>query len=174
MDATEYLAFLPLLIYGIALADLFGQWKRLLEPKGVYAPYLIFTVILTEAAVYNVFVYAELVTHLKNLSYHHYLLKLLPPFLFMLTINVFTPEKGDDTKAYFIKQMPNFFTMLAAFMATHFFYSFGEGVVTIALRSVAIVLVLVAGFTRKIWMCYLFVVIWFLSLFARADFTITM
>jgi hypothetical protein len=36
MDASEYLAFLPLLLYGIALADLFSQWKRffLLFVKG--------------------------------------------------------------------------------------------------------------------------------------------
>jgi hypothetical protein len=39
MEATEYFAFLPLLIYGIALADLFSQWKRLFSP--ICLPHLI-------------------------------------------------------------------------------------------------------------------------------------
>jgi hypothetical protein len=30
MEAPEYLAFIPLLFYGIALADLLGQWRRFL------------------------------------------------------------------------------------------------------------------------------------------------
>jgi len=33
METTEYLAFVPLLIYGIGLADLLGEWKRLFDPK---------------------------------------------------------------------------------------------------------------------------------------------
>ena len=51
MDAAEYLAFLPLLIYGIALADLFSQWKRLFNPKQLYLPYILLTGILTETAI---------------------------------------------------------------------------------------------------------------------------
>ncbi|MBK3517646.1 hypothetical protein [Carboxylicivirga marina] len=174
MEATEYLAFLPLLIYGIALADLFGEWKRLLEPKGVFIPYLLFTVLLTETAVYNVFAYAELVGDLQNLHYYDYLVKLLPPFLFMLTVNVFTPEQGDNTKTYFMKQMPNFFSMLSAFMATHFFYDFGEDQLTVILRAFGVVLVLGAGFSRKIWMSYLVVAFWFISIYFRAGFTINL
>ncbi|MCU4157189.1 hypothetical protein J1N10_14475 [Carboxylicivirga sp. A043] len=174
MDATEYLAFLPLLIYGIALADLFGEWKRLLEPKGVFVPYILFTIILTETAVYNVFAYAELVSNLKGLQYYDYLIKLVPPFLFMLTVNAFTPEKGDDTKAYFISQMRNFMIMLAAFMATHFFYDFGESSYTIISRIVGIALVLVVAIVRKVWMSYLIVAVWLFTIYFRAGFTVTL
>jgi len=35
MDLTEYMVFLPLLIYGIALADLFSQWKRFFDIKEI-------------------------------------------------------------------------------------------------------------------------------------------
>ena len=68
MDATEYLAFLPLLIYGIALADLFSQWKRLFNPRLLFIPYLLLTIILTETALYNVFVYAKLLDELTGLA----------------------------------------------------------------------------------------------------------
>ncbi len=174
MDATEYLAFLPLLIYGIALADLFGEWKRLLEPKGLFIPYTIFTIMLTELAVYNVFAYAELVDNMVGLQYYDYLIKLIPPFLFMLSVNAFTPEKGDDTKVYFIKQMPNFFTLLAAFMGTHFFYDFGENKMTIVGRIIGIVVALIAGFSRKIWMTYVIFVIWIIFIYVRSGFTVTL
>jgi len=174
MDATEYLAFLPLLIYGIALADLFGEWKRLFEPKNLFIPYILLTIMLTELAVYNVFAYAELVDNMRNIEYYDYLIKLIPPFLFMLSINAFTPDKGDDTKTYFIEQMPNFFTLLAAFMATHFFYDFAENTLTIVSRIIGIVAVLIAGFSRKIWMTYILVAIWLIFIYFRSGLTVTL
>ncbi|MCT4587958.1 MAG: hypothetical protein N4A71_09065 [Carboxylicivirga sp.] len=174
MDVTEYLAFLPLLIYGIALADLFGEWKRLLEPKGLYLPYILFTIVLTEIAVYNVFVYAELVSHLSGIKYYDYMVKLLPPFLFMLTVNAFTPDKGADTKTYFDKQMPNFCVMMAVFMGTRFFYDFGESQITIIGRIVSMALTLLAGFTRKVWLTYVLVVVWFIFIFSRSGLTINL
>jgi len=174
MDVTEYLAFLPLLIYGIALADLFGEWKRLFEPKGVYLPYILFTIVLTEIAVYNVFVYAELVSELSGLEYYDYLLKLIPPFLFMLTVNAFTPDKGADTKTYFEKQMPNFCVMMAVFMGTLFFYDFGESKITVYGRVLSMTITLITGFTRKIWMCYLLVALWFIFIFFRSGLTINL
>lgn len=174
MDATEYLAFLPLLIYGIALADLFGQWKRLFEPKKVFVPYILFTMMLTELAVYNVFAYAELVDNMHGLQYYQYLIKLIPPFLFMLTVNAFTPEKGDDTKEYFMQKMPHFFTMLAAFMATLFFYDFNENAMTVVSRIIGIALVLIAGYTRKIWLCYCVIALWLMFITFRTGFVISL
>ncbi len=174
MDAAEYLAFLPLLIYGIALADLFAEWKRLLEPKGVFIPYILFTIMLTEVAVYNVFAYAELVDGLKGLPYYSYLLKLVPPFVFMLTVNAFTPDKGADTETYFMKQMPNFFTLLAVFMGTHFFFDFGENQITVIGRAAGIGITLAAGFTRKIWLCYLMFALWVLFIYFRSGFTVSL
>ena len=97
MDASEYLAFLPMLLYGIALADLFSQWKRLFSPKQLFLPYLLLTIMLTETALYNVFIYAKLLDELKGLSYFGYLKYLIPPFLFMLASNIFTPSSHKES-----------------------------------------------------------------------------
>ena len=93
MSATDYLSFLPLLIYGIAIADLFSHWKRLFDIKTFFLPYALFTIMLTEVALYNVFIYAELINDLEGLASGQYLMYLLPPFLFMMVANVFTPDK---------------------------------------------------------------------------------
>jgi len=157
MEVSDYLAFLPLLIYGIALADLFSQWKRLFTPKDLFIPYLFLTIILTETALYNVFVYAELIDQLVGFSYFIYLTYMIPPFLFMLTANIFTPDYGSDTEEYFMKQMPVFFTLLALFVASHFLYDIGENLATKIGRLVAILVIFITGISRKIWFHLLFV-----------------
>ncbi len=70
----NYLYFLPLLLYGIALAELFSQWKRFFNPGQIFLPYLLMTIILTETALYNVFIYAKLIDQLIGLNYFNYLL----------------------------------------------------------------------------------------------------
>jgi len=58
MDSTEYLAFVPLLLYGIALADLFdllGQWRRFFDKEYLYWPYFLTTVMVTELAIRTCF-----------------------------------------------------------------------------------------------------------------------
>lgn len=167
MEASEYLAFLPLLIYGIALADLFSQWKRFFNLKEVYIPYLLLTIILTETALYNVFIYAELIDQLAGLSYFSYLLYLIPPFLFMLTANIFTPDKDSDTEEYFLRQMPVFLSLLALFSASHFLYDFNENFPTIVGRMTAILIIIITGISRKIWMFYIVVVLWIFLLFVK-------
>ncbi len=167
MDVSEYLAFLPMLLYGIALADLFSQWKRLFNPRQLFIPYLLLTIILTETALYNVFVYAELIDELKELNYFGYLLYLIPPFLFMLTVNIFTPDQNSDTKEYFLKQMPVFFTLMALFAGSHFLYDFDENTATLVIRIAAIAIIFLAGVTRKIWLFYLICLMWLVMLFAK-------
>ena len=167
MEATEYLSFLPLLIYGIALADLFSQWKRFFTPTQIFIPYLLLTIMLTETALYNVFVYAKLLDHLEGLSYFKYLLYLLPPFLFMLTVHIFTPDHDSDTEEYFIKQMPVFFTLLALFAACHFLYDFDENLGTKIARVMVIAAILITGISRKIWLFYIICGLWLLMLFFK-------
>ena len=53
MEAPEYLAFIPLLFYGIALADLLGQWRRFFDGDYFYLPYFLTTLIFTEVAIWN-------------------------------------------------------------------------------------------------------------------------
>ena len=168
METTEYLAFVPLLIYGIGLADLLGEWKRLFDPKEWYAPYSIFTIILTEVAVYNIFIYRQLLGQLSGQNYLGYLLFLLPPFLFMLATVSFTPDKESSTRDYFIKQMPVFFSLLALFIASHFLFTFNESVFTLINRIVIIIILLITGFTRKVWLIYIVALMWLLTFILRA------
>jgi hypothetical protein len=167
MDATEYLAFLPMLIYGIALADLFREWKRFLNLKEIFLPYLIVTIIFTETALYNVFVFAGLLENLAGQTYSSYLLYLAPPFLFMLATSFFTPEENSNTEEYFMKNMPVFLTFFALFAASHFLYDFNEPAVFIGIRIFSIVYILLTGILRKKWMVYLLGAIWLFSLFIK-------
>ena len=169
MDSSEYLAFVPLLIYGIALADLFGEWKRLFDKTQWFLPYILLTVVFTEVAVYNVFIYLKLVNQMADLNYINYLVTLLPPFLFMLLVNSFTPDKCDITKDYFLKNMPIFMGLLAAFIASHFLFNFEENPLTIVGRVASIVFIIITGLSRKIWMVYLASFFWLVLLLTRID-----
>jgi uncharacterized membrane protein len=126
MAKAEYLVFIPLLFYGFALAELFREWKRLFKPKDIYFPYIIVTVILTEIAIYNVFIMTKLLDDLEHQNYLNYLIYLIPPFIFMLVVNVFTPEKEDNTKNYFENNRRSFFLLAAVFVSSHYLFDFGE------------------------------------------------
>ena len=169
MESSEYLAFIPLLIYGLAVAELLGEWKRLFNKKQWFLPYLLLTIIFTEVAIYNVFIYLRLVNEMVGQTYLSYLVYILPPFLFLMMVNSFTPEKGDVTKDYFVKNMPVFLTLFAAFVATHFLFGFEENSVTIIGRIVTIVAVLLTGVFRKAWVIYLLTVLWLVLLSSRLD-----
>ena len=173
MDSSEYLAFVPLLIYGIALADLFGEWKRLFDKTQWFLPYILLTIVFTEVAVYNVFIYLKLVNQMAGLNYINYLITLLPPFLFMLLVNAFTPDKGDITKDYFLKHMPIFMSLLAAFIASHFLFNFEENPLTITGRIASVVFILAVGFSRKMWLVYLMSFFWLILLLTRTNQIIT-
>jgi hypothetical protein len=142
---------------------LFSQWKRLFDLKKWFIPYSLFTIILTEMAIYNVFVYRGLVEELQGLSYSNYLLYLIPPFLFMLTTNIFTPDKESETKEYFIKQMPVFSILLSLFIACHFLFDFDENVGARVIRLAAIFVISIAGIFRKTWPVYVVFSLWLIS-----------
>ena len=167
MNASEVLANLPLLIYGIAIAELFSQWRRFINFQKVYPPYALLTIILTEVAIYNVFLFAQLVDEIQNMTYRKYLMYLFPSIVFMITVYSFTPEREDDTEEYFKKNIPIVFSLISIFVASHFLYVFDEirGVV-LGRISILIWLILIV-ILRKVWMIYVFIVIWFLLLFLR-------
>ena len=169
MDATEYLAFIPLLLYGIGLADLLSEWKRLFVTKDWYLPYALLTIILTETALYNVFIYIHLVEQMPGQSYLTYLSYLFPPFLFLMATSAFTPDKESETKEYFIRQMPVFFTLLALFIASHCLYGFNEPALMVVGRAVIIVLIITFGNMRKVWVVYALAAIWVLLFFVKGQ-----
>lgn len=167
MDASEYLAFIPLLIYGISLSELLGQWKRLLERSEFYLPYFITTLILTETGIYNVFIYLKVVGDLPNNNYFTYLSYLATPVLFMLTTNAFTPEKGVNTKEYFNDKKKIVFTLFAVFALSHFLYSFSEPTMVVTLRIISVVVILLIGWTERMVIFYIFSSFWLLHLFFK-------
>lgn len=168
MKAADYLAFVPLLLYGIGLADLLAEWKRLFDPKTLYLPYLLVTIMLTETAIYNVFIYLDIVNQFEGLSYLDYLRFLVGPFLFLITVNAFTPEKEADTKTYFTDRLPIFFGLLASLVASHFLYEpeYSNG---IFLRIAAVLVIAAIGFFRKVKLIYPLFAIWLLSFLFKAN-----
>jgi hypothetical protein len=169
MSTSEYLAFIPLLIYGMGLATLMAEWKRLFDPAEIFLPYSLLTVVLTEIAFYNVFIYQRLIDRFAGQNYLHYLILLISPMLFFLVAHIFTPGSGDKTKDYFIKRMPLFFSLLALLVASNFIYGLEESMFINIGRIVFIIVILLCGFTRKIWLTYLLVFMWLLSFLVRGS-----
>ena len=167
MRASEVLAFLPLLIYGIAIAELFSQWKRFINYKSIYIPYALFTILLTEVALYNVYLFSQLVGEIRMLDYKSYLIYILPPFIFMVAVNIFTPEKEDETESYFKENMPVFFILMTFFIASHFFFRYKESGLMFFGRIIIIIWFLLTGILRRIWMVYVIVALWLLLLMSR-------
>ena len=167
MDASEYLVFIPLLIYGISLADLLSEWKRILEPKDRYWPYTAVTLILTEGAIYNIFIYQHLLDELAASDYFTYLSYLIPPVLFLMITQAFTPEKGDDTKSYFVRQRKIVFILYAVFVASHFLHPFDESFIVNSFRIALIGFMLLVAFSKSDKMIYVVIIFWLMSLFTR-------
>ena len=168
MDPAEYLAFVPLLFYGIALADLLGQWRRFFDRDYFYFPYFLTTIIFTEASVWNVYQYLAVVSHLDGISYAQYWLYLIQPMLLLLTVSALTPESEDsNTKGYFQERLSLVYGLAAIFVSSHFF----SGLTSIShltyTRVALIVLSLMIALTKKIWLIYLTAVVWFVSLLLR-------
>jgi hypothetical protein len=167
MEASGVLVFLPLLIYGIGISALFSQWKRFINYKNIYIPYALFTILLTEIAVYNVYLFSQLVGEINMMDYKSYLIYILPPFSFLIAVNIFTPEKDDETETYFKENMSVFFILIAFFVASHFLFSYEETSVMFFARIIIIIWLLLTGILRRIWMAYVFVAIWLLLLISR-------
>lgn len=163
MDISEYLAFIPLLLYGIGLADLLSQWKRLFQPSEWYLPYSLLTVIFTESAIYNIFIYHNLIGQFTELSYITYLSFLAPPFLFLLTVSVFTPEEDSNTETYIRENLSLISLLTALFLASHFLHEYKESEWSTWGRFLYISVCLFIALTRKIWPIYVLVVLWAMS-----------
>jgi uncharacterized membrane protein len=169
MDATQYLAFLPLLVYGLGLTALMSDWKRHFDLKQFYLPYTLLSIVITEVAVYNVFIYIQLIAKFQYQSYLSYLSYLVSPFLFFMSAQVFTPDAGVNTKEYFAKRMPLFYSLFALLIASHFIYQLVESKYAAIMRLVFIVLIIGVGFSRRPWLTYLVVFFWAFSLFIRGS-----
>lgn len=169
MSTAEYLAFIPLLLYGLGLSTLLGEWRRIFDRTEMFLPYSLMTLVLTELAIYNVFIYSRLLDKLAGLSYLSYLTLLISPFLFFLVAHVFTPEAGKNTKDHFIKRMPLFFNLIALLTACNYIYGLEESRYVNFSRLIFIVILVLCGFTRKIWLTYVLIIMWVLSFLIRGS-----
>jgi hypothetical protein len=168
MDPAEYLAFVPLLFYGIALADLIGQWRRFFDRDYFYFPYFLTTIIFTEASVWNVFQYLVVVSHLEGIRYAQYWLYLIQPMLLLLTVSALTPEsENSDTKGYFHERLSLVYGLAAIFVSSHFLSGFASMTSLTYTRIVLIALSFTIALTKKIWLIYLTAVVWFVGLLLR-------
>ncbi len=169
MDPAEYLAIIPLLIYGIGLTDLLSEWRRVFDKEDRYFLYIIYTIILTEVAVYNVVIYVDLVNAFPQQTYAQYLGYLLPPILFMIVVNVFTPNPGSRTEDYFTKNLSLIFVLMAIFIGSHYLYNFDEPNRVVIQRAGFILLFLLTAYFKKQWMMYLIAVLWLIGLFFKGQ-----
>ncbi len=168
MDSGEYLAFIPLLFYGIALADLLGQWRRFFDKDYRYLPYFLTTIVFTEIAVWNVFGYLEVVMSLEHVGYAQYWGFLLQPMLFLLTVSALTPESDDtDTEAYFKSRMSLVYGLMALFVLTHMLAGLGWSAPFSYTRVVAVVLCFAIAVTRRVELIYVTALVWLFGLIQR-------
>ena len=168
MDPTPFLAFVPLLMYGMGLTALMSEWKRVIHTDQMYLPYTLMAVVLSEVAVYNLYIYIRLIAELKDQSYLSYLTYLISPAIFFVTTNVFTPDKESDTEEYFISRMRLFYILFALLVASHFIFSISETHNADLIRLGYIAVLLTVAWLRKVWLTYVVVVCWALSFLVRA------
>lgn len=165
MDKSEYLLFIPLLIYGIALSDLFGRWKILLSPKNFYWPYPLTIFLFSESAIYNVFKYYYYSERLVDAHYFTYCAYLLPPIIFMMMSNFLTNNidetKDSRLKFVFTERIKQVFILLAIFMLITAlpFYQIDQGRFPY-LKLVAIPFALLYAFSKKTVYFYLLITLW--------------
>lgn len=168
MQPSEYLAFIPLLIYGLALADLLGQWRRFFERDYFYLPYFITTLIFTEVAIWNVFIYLGVTEMLAGIGYFQYWLYLSQPMLFLITVAALTPEpENKETEVYFKQRMPIVFGLMALYIGSHLFTSVGSTPALNVVRVITVLLLVSIAASRKVWLVYVASILWVISLFAR-------
>jgi hypothetical protein len=168
MEPAEYLAFIPLLFYGMALAELLSQWRRFFDKDFLYWPYILTTIVFTEVAIFNVYLYLDVTEVLAGIGYYQYWRYLSQPIVFLLTVSALTPEaENRNTEAYFKQRLPIIFGLMAVFIASHLLPGLGNSVQVNPARIAAIAICLLIAFTRKVELVYVMTVVWLVSLFMR-------
>lgn len=159
MQPQEYFAILPLLIYGIAIAELVSPWRSFFEEKKMSLTFITTGIMMLEVAFNNFYRFYYFLDDTYQ-SYYIFLSHLLSPLIFLMASHVYTPEdkKNLNTHEYFRKKFKLLMVLLAFFVASHFINDFGLNVTTYA-RLLTIALLLIAAFKRWIWMVYVLLTI---------------
>ena len=156
MSQDEFFAFMPLLIYGIAISELMMHWRDYLKQGRRYWPHIITGVILLELAFVNFYYLYDKLDQLF-LDYPHFLLHILPPLIFLLMVSVYTPEDDKDVKEYFLDKTPLIFSLLALFILINTLNDFDWNMINF-IRVFAISVCVLIAISRKIWLIWFFIV----------------
>ena len=161
MTSKEYYIILPLLLYGLGIADLVNSWRSFFVSKRRYWPYIITSLILLEAAFWNFFRMNEWMAEGSYVTYLSYSRFIITPLVFILVVAVFTPEQEtEDIEKYFTTNMRVIFGGLAVFVALHFLFIPPDGMALKELtgRLVGIALLVFMAVVRKPSLVYVLLV----------------
>lgn len=170
MDVIEYLLFIPLLIYGIALSQLLGQWKHVFDVKNFHAPFLVTIVAFTETAIQNIYHFLAIFTARPDHSYASYLLDLAGPFLFLLAASALSRNDDRDgvvDREEFRARIPSAYAFMSAFVALHLLPQFRADAGNLTLRVPMILLLIGVAVTKKEPLIYLVGTLWLVGLVMR-------
>ncbi len=157
MSKDEFFAFMPLLIYGIAVSELIMHWRDYLKKDRRYIPHLVTGIILLELAFVNFYYLYDSLESLF-IDYPHFLLRISSPIVLLLTISVYTPESDHDVKEYFKANSSIIYTLLAIFILINIFIEFDFNFINL-IRFIAVLICALIALTKKYWLIWLWVVI---------------
>ena len=155
MSKDEFFAFMPLLLYGIAISNLVMHWRDYLKKDRRYWPHVLTGIMLLELAFVN-FYYLYDKLELLFETYHLFLMRLSPPLIFLLTSSVYTPEEDREVKEYFHSNSTMVYSLLALFISINTISEFQNNFIT-KVRITAILLAIIIAVTRKYWIIWVWV-----------------
>ena len=156
MSSAEYLAFIPLLLYGLGISEILEKWKRYLLPKYFYLPYVLLALALLESGIYAVWEYLQIIPSLSDSNYFQYLAHLLPPLLYFFMCKVLTPDSKASSKDYLTKRLRPILTMAFLFLLSHWFYAYGiESILVGRFRILMLVILFVGALFPRPFVAYL-------------------
>lgn len=170
MSLIEFLLFIPLLIYGIALSNLLSQWKRLLDFARWHAPFLLTVVMFTEVAIWNIYTFLEVFTQRTTHPYVSYLADLSAPMTFMLAVNALLPKEDEDHEVNpqeFASRIRPAYFFMGTFVALHLLPQFRSDDGELWIRLPAILLLFATSWFRKNWLIYVLGATWAVGLVYR-------
>lgn len=163
MDVIEYLLFIPLLIYGIALSRLLGAWKQFFDIEHWHWPFILTIVVFTEVAVWNIYTFLDVFTRLDTHTYAHYLQLLAPPFVFLLSVNALLVDEDHDglvDPQEFRDRIRLSYFLMGCFVGLHFMPWLNPDDDLSWVRAAAVAVLFVIAWRRDERLVYLLTLIW--------------
>ena len=170
MDLIEYLLFIPLLIFGIVLTDLLGEWRRFFDRRHWHAPYLITIVVFTEIAVWTMFGFLDVINKQSNHTYLSYVALLSAPFTFLLSVNALLADErrgGLVDPLEFAARMRLSYFFMGCFISLHFLPLFNLHEGFDAPRALAAGTMFAVAATGRDWAVYATGALWLVTVAIR-------